>query len=67
MIVIVVDKLTISRVLRSEVGLCRSPRDGDEVRKFFLSCGDGVRQNQVGRGRRPHPLDLAHLIAIPIS
>ena len=35
-IVIVVGKLTKSRVLRDEIGLCRAPRGGDEVKKKFL-------------------------------
>ena len=43
-IVIVVGKLTRSRVLRSGAGLCRVSRGGDEVRKFSPS-------REVGRGR----------------
>ena len=38
-IVIIVDKLTRSRVLRDGARLCKAPRSGDEVRKFSPSCG----------------------------
>ena len=38
-IVIVVGKLTRSRVLRGGVGLREAPRGGDETRKFSPSCG----------------------------
>ena len=40
-IVIVVDKLTKSRVLRDRTGLRGAPRGGDRARKFFLSYGTG--------------------------
>ena len=38
-IVIVVDKLTRSRVLRDGARLCEAPRSGDKVRQFSPSCG----------------------------
>ena len=38
-IVIVMGKLTKSRVLRGEAGLRGALRGGDEARKFFPSCG----------------------------
>ena len=53
-------KLIRSRVLRGGVEMgqenfpCHARRGGDEV-----------RQNHAGRGQKPHPSDLLHLIAIP--
>ena len=53
-IVIVVDKLTRSRVLQGGVGLHGALRGGDRV-----------RQDHVGQGRRPHPSNPPYFIAIP--
>ena len=66
-IVLVVGKLTKSRVLRGEMGFRGTPRDGDGVRKFSPSCKaarDGTRQNYARRGRRPNPSTLPRPIAI---
>ena len=66
-IVLVVGKLTKSRVLRGEMGFCGTPRGGDGVRKFSPSCkvaGDGTRQNYARRGRRPNPSALPRPIAV---
>ena len=53
-IVIVVGKLTRSRVLRCGAGLCGAPRGRDKV-----------RQNHTGWGRRPHPLDPPYPTSLP--
>ena len=69
---IVVGKLTRSRVFKGGTGLRKTPRSRDEVRKFSQSCGmgrrgDGVRQNHAGWRRRPYPSDPPRPIAIPIE
>ena len=71
-IVIVVGKLTRSRVLLGGMGLHGGPRGEDWAGKFFPSCGagrgrDGLRQNHVGWGRKPHPSDPSRPIAIPLA
>ena len=46
-IVIVVSKLTRSRVLRGGVGLRGALRGGDGVRKFFPSCKVGQKWDKI--------------------
>ena len=66
-IVLVVGKLTKSRVLRGEMGFRGTPRGRDGVRKFSPSCKvveDGTRQNYAWQERRPNPSALPRPIAI---
>ena len=56
-VVIIVDKLTKSRVLRGGVGIHRALRGRDGATKFSPSCGarrggDGARQNLAVRRQK---------------
>ena len=69
-IVIVVGKLTRSRVLQGGVGwgFVRPQGAGMRQKNFPRHAGwveNGVKQNHMGWGRRPHHSDLPCPIAIP--
>ena len=61
-------KLTKSRVLQDGAELYRASRSGDRVRNiFFCHAGrdeDGVKQNHVRWGRKPHPSNSPRSMAI---
>ena len=66
-IVIVVGKLTRSRVLQGETEIHRPQTAGMGQENFSCYAGrgrDGVRLNLAGWGRRPHPSDPPRPIAI---
>ena len=66
-IVIVVGKLTRPRVLQGGAGPQGVRMGQENFSRHVRRDGYRVRQNHVGHGRRPHPSDPPHPIAIPRS
>ena len=67
-IVIVVGKLTRSRVLRGRAVFCGALRGRDKARKFSPSCEAGRgwgKKKSCKAGRRLHTSDLPHSIITP--
>ena len=64
-IVIIVDKLIRSKVLRGGARLQGAGMGKENFSHYVGQDEDGVKQNYARRGQRPHPLDPPHSIVIP--